>query len=151
MSLAAQGATHIRVRRRIAADPASTALLLAGPAAVELWPGVHRVGYSDDRVLVDAPSAVHPREVRVQVRPPQRTPISFLTRFGFCGPMLPDTTGELALGYAPGEGGPSTAAVLTLDSEGIDASVLTAATLRQMAAGFLANLACAAESRNRAA
>ena len=42
--------------RRIAADPTSAALLLAGPTAVELWPGAELTSSGPDdqiRVMVD--------------------------------------------------------------------------------------------------
>ena len=45
--------TRTRVSRRIAADPTSTALLLAGPTAVDLWPGARRVAEGDGLVVVD--------------------------------------------------------------------------------------------------
>ena len=54
------------------------------------------------------------------------------------------------LGYAPGvEGELGTLASLVLDSEGFE--TLDAQDLERMARGFLANLARAAELRNRAA
>ena len=145
-------ATRTRVTRRISADPTSTALLLAGPTALDLWPGVRRVGEAGGRVLVEAsiaPSTATAAAVRAL--PPQRTPTSYVTRFEWAGPMLPMTTGTLTLAYAPGSGGPATAAVLTLDSE-VDAdSALAPEDIAGMAEQFLANLARAAEDRSRAA
>jgi hypothetical protein len=151
--------TRTRVVRRIGADPTSTALLLAGPAALELWPGVRRLGEAGGRALVEAELGVvreHsprvPTAASVRALPPQRTPTSFVTRFAWTGPGLPVTEGTLTLAYAPGaEGAPSTHAALTLDSDGLEDSRLDAAALAAMAEGFLANLARAAESRNRAA
>ena len=151
--------TRIRAVRRIGADPTSTALLLAGPAALELWPGVRRVGEVGGRALVEAELEVArqegervPTAASVRALPPQRTPTSFVTRFAWTGPGLPGTDGTLTLAYAPGaDGAPSTHAALTLDSDGLESSRVDAAALEAMAAGFLANLARAAESRNRAA
>ena len=151
--------TRTRVVRRIGADPTSTALLLAGPAALELWPGVRRVGEVNGRALVEAELELSrqeservPTAASVRALPPQRTPTSFVTRFAWTGPGLPVTEGTLTLAYAPGaDGAPSTHAALTLDSDGLEDSRVDAAALGAMAEGFLANLARAAESRNRAA
>jgi hypothetical protein len=145
-------ALRTRVDRRISADPTSTALLLAGPAALELWPGVRRVGVVADRVLVEAdiPAQRVSTAATVRVSPPRRTPTSYRTRFEWVGPSLPLTAGELTLSYAEGDGRPATVAVLTLDSEGVETSALSAADLGRLAAGFLDNLATLAESRSRA-
>ncbi len=148
--------TRTHVVRRIGAEPTSTALLLAGPTALELWPGVRRVGEVGGRVLVEAALAGSPADVptaaSVRAHPPRRTPTSFVTRFTWTGPGLPVTEGTLTLAYAPGaDGTPSTHAALTLDSTGLEASRLDAAGLTAMAEGFLANLARAAEARSRAA
>ena len=148
--------TRTRVTRRIGADPTSTALLLAGPAALELWPGVRRVGEVGGRALVEAELTDEgdrvPTAASVRALPPRRTPTSYVTRFAWTGPGLPVTEGELTLAYAPGaEGAPCTSAALTLDSVGVAASRLDVAGLAAMAEGFLSNLARAAESRSRAA
>jgi hypothetical protein len=148
-----------RVTRRITADPTSTALLLAGPTALDLWPGVRRVGESDGRLLVEAEVAEGPSQperrptsATVRALPPRRTPTAYVTRFGWSGPELPGTSGQLTLAYAPtGDGTPVTHAVLTLDSTGLEDSRLDQLTLATMAEGFLANLARAAEARSRAA
>ncbi|MEX2291427.1 MAG: hypothetical protein WD794_14035 [Mycobacteriales bacterium] len=153
------GTTRIRVIRRICADPTSTALLLAGPTALELWPGVRRIGEVGGRALVEAELEVAwaegervPTAASVRALPPRRTPTSFVTRFAWSGPGLPGTEGTVTLAYAPGaDGTPSTHAVLTLDSAGLGGSRLDAAALGVMAEGFLANLAHAAESRSQAA
>jgi hypothetical protein len=146
---------RIRVTRRIAADPTSTALLLAAPTALDLWPGLRRVGTVAGRVLVEArPAGEDPAPAAAAVRAysPRRTPTAFVTRFTWSGPDLPATDGELTLGYAPGAAGlPSTSATLTLDSAGGTGGRLDPDTVRAMAEGFLANLAAAAESRSSAA
>lgn len=147
--------TRTRAVRRIGADPTSTALLLAGPTALELWPGVRLVGEVGGRVLVEAVLSHGeqvPTAASVRALPPQRTPTSFVTRFAWTGPGLPVTEGTLTLGYAPGaDGAPSTSAALALESTGVVGSRVDAAALSDMAEEFLANLARAAESRNRAA
>jgi len=145
--------TRTRVTRRIDADPTSTALLLAGPTAFELWPGVRRVAGVGGRMLVEADlSAERALAASVRARPPQRTPTSFVTRFEWAGPGLPTTTATLTLGYAPGHDGElGTQATLVLDSSGFDESVFDQRVLADMARGFLGNLALAAEARNCAA
>ena len=142
-----------RVTRRIAADPTSTALLLAGPTAFELWPGVRRVADVRGGMVVETDLSPD-RAVAASVRalPPRRTPTAYVTRFEWAGPGLPETTGELTLSYAPAEPGElATLAVLVLDSKDLEGSALDEAALTCMADGFLANLARAAELRNRAA
>lgn len=148
----ARGSAPIRADRRIAADPTSTALLLAGPAAVDLWPGVRRVGAVAGRVLVEAdlPQQRLSTAATVLVEPPRRTPTSFVTRFEWAGPSLPQTSGELTLTYAAGVDGPATSAVLVLHSDDA-ASALTPSALQTLADGFLDNLRELAESRSRAA
>ena len=148
-----------RVTRRITADPTSTALLLAGPTALDLWPGVRRVGSLDGRLVVEAELDVaasederRPTCATVRALPPRRTPTAFVTRFAWSGPDLPVTSGQLTLAYAPTSGGtPVTHAVLTLDSTDVESSRLDQLALATMAEGFLANLARAAETRSRAA
>jgi hypothetical protein len=149
----APGSARIRADRRIAADPTSTALLLAGPAALDLWPGVRRVGAVDGRVLVEAeiPAQRRSTAATVLVEPPRRTPTSFVTRFEWVGPSLPRTRGELTLSYAPGDDGPSTTAQLVLDSDDIGRSALSGPVLQTLAGAFLDNLRELAESRSRAA
>ena len=146
-------ATRTSICRRIAADPTSTALLLAGPTALELWPGLRRVAEVSGRVVVEADIRDAARAASVRALPPQRTPTSYLTRFEWAGPGLPATTGELVLGYAAPdeEGEVGTTAELVLTSTGFEGTLLDESTLEEMAGGFLANLAHAAEVRNRAA
>jgi hypothetical protein len=149
----APGSARIHADRHIAADPTSTALLLAGPAALELWPGVRRVGAVDGRVLVEAdiPAQRLSTAATVLVSPPRRTPTSFVSRFEWSGPSLPSTRGELTLAYAAGGDGPSTVALLVLDTDDIADSALTESALRDLAEAFLGNLKDLAESRSRAA
>ncbi len=146
-------ATRTRVTRLIAADPTSTALLLAGPTAFELWPGVRRVADVSGRLVVetDLPEG---RAVAASVRalPPLRTPTAYITRFEWIGPGLPATSGELVLAYAPTSGRDvGTHAALVLDSTIEQGSALTRHALESMATAFLANLARAAELRSHAA
>ena len=152
MSPTTPGSTRTRVTRRIGADPTSTALLLAGPTAVDLWPGVRRVGEAGGRVLVEADLAPgSTAAVTVRARTPKRTPTSYVTTFDAVGPDVPATAGELTLAYAPGTHGPATFAVLTLTIDGPLPAPLRPDVVEQMAERFLANLARAAEDRSYAA
>lgn len=144
--------TLTRTTERIAADPTSTALLLTGPAALELWPGVRRVGDAGRRALVETDLPSHRRTAAtVRALPPRRTPTAFITRFEWSGPDLPGTTGELRLSYAHGDATPSTLAELVLTSDGLETGELDADVLATLARGFLANLRRAAEERSAAA
>lgn len=142
----------VRVERTIAAEPTSTALLLAGPAAVDLWPGARRAGEFDGQVRVEADLALAPgggrggpTRVLVRALPPRRTPISFITRFTWSvSPALPEVSGTLTLLYA---GARATRAVLVLRAD----RDLFAGGVPEMAEVFLANLAAAAEARALAA
>src|SRR4051812_48463354 len=154
---------RVHVVRRIAADPTSTALLLSGPTALELWPGVRRVGDEHGHVLVEAALPVaadaEPPTAAATVRalPPRRTPTSFVIRFDFTGDGVPRTAGELTLAAAPGSGsGACTEADLRLDyvpatGRAALAGHRAGGVLRAMAEGFLRNLADAAERRSHAA
>ncbi|HWH30469.1 MAG TPA: hypothetical protein VNU26_16215 [Mycobacteriales bacterium] len=146
--------TRTRVSRRIDADPTSTALLLAGPTAVDLWPGARRVGEGDGLVVVEAPAepgARTPSRVELRAAAPRRTPTAYVTSFEWAGAGLPPVSGRLTLAYAPtGDGTPVTHAVLELHPAG-DAPEYRGQALTALAEGFLANLARAAETRNRAA
>ena len=138
-----------RVTRRIAADPTSTALLLAGPTALDLWPGAQRLGEPDGPVVVErtTPDAP-PLRVTVRALPPLRTPTAYVARFTWVGEDLPEVTGRVTLAYAPtGSGTPTTHAVVEVDVEPEGPY----AGLQARAEGFLENLARAAEARNRAA
>ncbi len=140
-----------RAARDIAADPTSTALLLASPAAVELWPGVERVAEAGGRVLVEVETEGRPRTAAtVSVEPPRRTPTSYVVPFAFSGPDLPSTSGTLTLAYGPGSAVPGTRAVLELRSTGL-ADAARAERLQALAARFLERLGRAAEQRARAA
>lgn len=144
-----------RVTRRIAADPTSTALLLAGPTAVDMWPGVRRIGERDGRLLVElVPSSREPASdtdgalVAVRALPPKRTPTAYVTRFAWSSGDELELDGRLTLAYAPtADGLPVTHAVLELEVAERD----LASRLALGAESFLANLAAAAETRNRAA
>jgi len=139
-----------RVVLRIAADPTSAALLLAGPAAVDLWPGVRRVGDAGGQAFVGAPGAEPGSAALRTAGPPRRTPTAYVSRFEWSAPGVPPTTATLTLAYAmSGDGLPATHAALQLDST--EGSRIDEARLRALAKGFLANLGRAAEQRAQAA
>jgi len=145
---------RVRVTRAISADPTSTALLLAGPTAMDLWPGLRRVGEAEGRVLVEA--ELNQGEMAtfgaVRALPPRRTPTAYVTRFETTGPDLPRAQGTLTLGYdQDDEGVSATVARFEVDVEGLEASGLSEPSLRALVRGFLDNLAEAAESRSDAA
>jgi len=143
---------HLRAVRSIAAEPTSTALLLAGRTAVELWPGVRRAGEVDGRVLVEATLAavggMASADVLVRVLPPHRTPVSFVTRFGWESDGLPAVEGTLTLLYGEPH---TTRAVLELTRTGPGSGELEGSGVEGMAVEFLDNLAAAAEARAFAA
>lgn len=144
----------ITVGRAIGADPTSTALLLAGPAAFDLWPGVTRL--APGLVEANVPSlAARAARVRVHALPPSRRPTAYVTRFGFSGDALPATDGEVTLSYGVRDGlhvATSASLTLTYDAPAVPADrARVAAAFRAMAAGFLDNLAAAAEARADAA
>lgn len=144
-------ATRTRLVQRIAADPTSTALLLAGPTAMELWPGLRRVAEASGRVVVETDLGSQSAAASVKALPPKRTPTCFVVRFEWVGPGLPATSAELTLSYASGGEAAGTLAELLLTSSGFEGTVLDEATLTERARGFLANLAEAAELRSCAA
>ena len=72
--MAPVAANRTSVSRRIAADPTSTALLLAGSTAIELWPGLRRVAEVSGRVVVETDIRDLARAASVRALPPQRTP-----------------------------------------------------------------------------
>lgn len=139
---------EIVLSRQMAAEPASLALLLAGPTAVELWPGARRIGEFGDRLTVQADLPDGERsEVHLQALPPRRTPTSFLIRFEYSGVGIPPTSGTITL---TSQGNGSTRVELALRWDGgIDRSVRE--DTERKAASFLTTLARTAEARSSAA
>ncbi|MHB8341030.1 MAG: hypothetical protein ACYDB7_07630 [Mycobacteriales bacterium] len=138
---------RLNVQRVIAADPTSTALLLAGPSALELWPGLEPVEHPGGRLHAAVPGPGSQRlEVAVHALPPLRNPTSFVSRFTVTvrGSEFDaaQVAGRLTLTYD----GPRTQAALQLD--GWPGPM---APLRRDATAFLDNLARAAEGRSFAA
>lgn len=136
----------LRAERRIAADPTSVALLLAGPTAVDLWPGSHRDGESDGRLRVEADipeRGVH--DILVTIDAPQRTPVAFVCRFVAEQPQLGLLVeGELTLGY---EGPDATLASVALEiSTPAPSTPERLSIVADRASAFLGNLARVAEA-----
>ena len=129
--------THIEVRRRVAADPSSVALVLAGPAARELWPP------RSDRLV----GVVEPQQPRlaVSVDPPARAGVGFAARIEVHAGDVTLGTGRLSI--VPGSGEPVQCEVqLLLEVE--DAS---AGRLRRDADRYLSNVAELSRERSSAA
>jgi hypothetical protein len=120
--------TQAQIVREFPADPASVALLLAGPATA-LWP--------DD-------NDEHPV---VSLGPPMRSGVGFVVDLTVADPTLGSVRGRLALlpcGSPPAAGGTSARLVLT----GVQASE---PALRHQGARFLDALSSLAVARSSAA
>ena len=127
----------IRVSRRIAADPTSTALLLASPTGAACW--VSSRGY---------------RLATVRVCPPLRTTEAFVSRVELSGADVPDASGVLSVRHPlAGVRDGVTTAELRVQYAGTRGGRRAdgAAALRALAGEFLAGLADAAEERAFAA
>ena len=82
--------------RAVAADPTSLALLLAGPATLDLWPSVVRSTDAARGRLVlnlDLPSA--PTTLLLRVDSPVRTVTSYVLHFQATGEEFPTVDGAL--------------------------------------------------------
>jgi uncharacterized protein YndB with AHSA1/START domain len=140
----------IEFDRIIGADPTSGVLLLAAPAAAELWPGTSLLSSEPgdhSRVSVDGID----EPVLVRAMPPQRTPTAFHIRFTFSVPGSPPCDGELTLTHARLDDGEPGATLARLVLRVPDNAELLRRTLTEGAPTFLDNLAAAAEGRSRAA
>jgi len=138
--------TTLRAERRIAADPTSVALLLAGPTAVDLWPGSHRDGESDGRLRVEADipqQGTH--HIYVTIDAPLRTPVAFVCRFTAEQPQLGlHVDGELTLAY---DGPDATLASIALEvSTPVPSNAEKTSIATDRALSFLGNLARVAEA-----
>jgi hypothetical protein len=117
--------TRAEVVRNVAADPAGIALLLSGPGAYGLWPGV------DDST--------------VRLRPPMRSGVGFVVDLALDDPVLGAVRARLSI--APADAAYAATAlrlVVTADGGGELA-------VRDRAAGFLDALARQAQARSSAA
>lgn len=121
--------TQAQVVREFAADPASVALLLAGPSAAALWP---LVGEDD---------------VQVSVGPPMRSGVGFVADLTVSETAVGHVRGRLSLTPCRGRGSVGgTSARLVLTGAHAPASLL-----RDRAGCFLEALSTLAEARSSAA
>ena len=145
-----RGVPSIEFERTFSADPTSGVLLLAAPAAAELWPGASLVSSEPgDHTRVTVANVAEP--ILVRAMPPQRTPTSFVIRFTFVVPGQPQVDGELTLTHAEVDSDESRATIVRLAMHVTDTATELARILSAGAPGFLDNLAAAAEGRSRAA
>lgn len=129
--------TRVEVRRSVAADPSSVALVLAGPAARELWPP------RSDRVV----GVVEPQQPRlaVSVDPPARSGVGFAALIELHAGDA--TVGAGRLSIVPVSGEPLRCEVrLSLEAE-----PAAAARLQRDAERYLGNLADLSRERSSAA
>lgn len=88
--------TTVTATRIVPGDPASTALLLAGPSALEFWPGISRIeGLVSPVSAVAALAGDTSRRVVVRAQPPKRTPTAYVTTFSIDADGLPRASGFL--------------------------------------------------------
>ena len=128
--------THIEVSRDVAADPSSVALVLAGPAARELWPP------RSDRV-VGVVEAQQPRQA-VTVDPPARSGVGFAARLEIHAGDATVGLGRLTILPAAGGAGCEIRIALEADDE-------LAARVRRDADRYLLNVADLSRERSSAA
>lgn len=115
--------TRMEVTRRVAADPASVALLLAGPAARTMWPAT----------------------ADVRVGPPLRSGVGFVADMTVVGEGTASVRGRFTILPAVESPGASDVRLVLMSPTG------ARATLRSCGASYLDNLAEAAASRSSAA
>ncbi|MDQ1632526.1 MAG: hypothetical protein QOJ32_1347 [Frankiaceae bacterium] len=89
--------TTVTATRTIPSDPASTALLLAGPSALGFWPGVQHVDGLLSPLSAQAAIAGSARRLVVRAEPPRRTPTAYVTSFRVEAEGLPSASGELRI------------------------------------------------------
>ena len=132
--------SRIKVRRAVAADPSSVALVLAGPAARELWPP------RSDRVV----GVVEPQQPRlaVTVDPPARAGVGFAAGIEVHAGDTTIGTGRLVIGPGAGEPGHPQQCEVRLTLE-VQAPALS--RLRRDAERYLANVADLSRERSSAA
>jgi hypothetical protein len=83
-------------------------LLLAGPSALEFWPGIDNVDGVLSPLSASAPLAgdAH-RRLIVHTQPPRRTPTAYVARFSVAADGLPTASGTLRVSRQDWVGGPS--------------------------------------------
>lgn len=129
--------TRIEVSRGVVADPSSVALVLAGPAARELWPP------RSDR-LVGVVTGQKPG-LAVAVDPPSRTGVGFAARVQVLSGDATVATGRLTI-VAAGAEASGCEVLISLEADDD-----TADRLRRDATRYLANVADLSRERSSAA
>lgn len=104
--------TSIEATRSVLADPSSVALVLAGPAARELWPGPGDAPMSDRPVALVAAGPA----TTVTVDPPRRTGVGFVARMLVRAGQRTVAAGRLSIRRAAG-GGCEISLVLTASGD----------------------------------
>lgn len=100
--------TTVTATRTVPGDPASTALLLAGPSALEFWPGITSVDGVLSPLAARATLAGRPdRQLIIRSQPPQRTPTAYVTTFSVDADGLPSASGTLRVTRQDWIGGPT--------------------------------------------
>jgi hypothetical protein len=100
--------TTVTATRVVPGDPASTALLLAGPDALEFWPGIDHVDGVLSPLSTSAPLAGEShRRLIVHTQPPRRTPTAYVARFSVAADGLPTASGTLRVSRQDWAGGPA--------------------------------------------
>ena len=132
--------TRIEVGRPVEADPSSVALVLAGPAARELWPP------RSDR-LVGAVAAQRPA-LSVTLDPPGRAGVGFTARARVHAGDAVVGTGRLTILPTADSGALDSGCEVRLS---LEASDQVAERLRRDAARYLDNLAQLSRERSSAA
>lgn len=137
--------TRIEVGRPVQADPSSVALVLAGPAAKELWPP------RSDR-LIGAVAQQRPA-LSVTLDPPGRAGVGFTARARFHAGDSIVGTGRLTILPTP-EGAPEGGIAEPAGCEvrlSVEAADQVAERLRKDVARYLDNLAQLSRERSSAA
>lgn len=114
----------IRSSRHIASDPTSTALLLSGPTALDLWPRLQRVQDAPGQYVAlgaVAEGALGPVLVRSDL--PRRTATAYVTRFSVEGEQVPQAAGELLVRGSWANDQPGANVEVWLASDGWDSRI----------------------------
>jgi len=130
----------IQSSRRIPGDATSAALLLSGPRALDLWPGLHQVHTAPGRYAALSPVGDDPlAPVVVRADPPQRTATAYLTRFHVTGNRLPQASGQLRVRSSWHAGQPGTDVEVSIAGDGWGPALHQ--QMSTAVEGFLDNLA----------
>jgi hypothetical protein len=91
--------SDVTATRIVPADPASTALLLMGPAALDFWPGISRIeGVVSPLQAWTSLAGDAERRVVIRSTPPRRTPTAYVSEFSVDPEGLPPASCRLRVG-----------------------------------------------------